>query len=351
MVNFRASAVSHIYLDEKLNGFSNFAIGLMIRAMGHSLRVAYVDVSGKSTKFTNFIENLSLNYSFVKSFSRMHVEMFSFKSYNRISKVIIPLVEFNTIDRKMFFNSLRNYDLVIFDNVDFSILSEEEIKEVVKNRFDLTEMVFVFSKVEFFEKIEPFVDIATKYNYKSNQTLLSNKNIINLYGDARGKSIYSFGFIIRNFLEKRDVKLIYFDKGDNINGEILFFLALKKWAKTNNFYGSFDFVVNGAKRFIGHEFRNDVSKLDKIEADEALMLLKTSLKTNSIIVADELGRVVSEKILNETEVIDVLKLVKNKLLITGSIKEPDFEKIAGELIEVTDLKKDINIGFKKGVDF
>jgi len=319
--------------------------------MGHSLKVAYVDVSGKAIRFTNFIENLSLNYSFVKSFNRVHVEMFSFKSYNKISKVIIPLVEFNTIDRKIFFNSLRSYDLVIFDNIDFNILSEDELKDIIKNRFQLTEMVFIFSKKNDFNKIKSVVDIATEYNYKLNNNLISNKNIINIYGNARGKSIYSFGFIIRNFLEKQDVKLIYFDKGDKINGEIYFFTALKKWAKENNFYGGFDFVINGAKRFTNIGFRSDISKLDKKEAEEGLMLLKTSLKTNAVLIADELGRVVSQGILKKENVIDILKLSKNKLLITGSFKKPDFENIAGVLIEANDLKKSLEFGLKKGIDY
>ena len=351
MINFRDFGVTHAYLDEKLDGFSNFGIGLLIRAMGHSLKVAYVDVGGGAGKFTNFIENLSLNYSFVKSFDRMHVEMFSFKSYDRISKVIIPLVEFNTIDRKIFFNSLRKYDLVIFDNMDFNFISEVNLREIIKNKFGLSEFVFIFSKKEDFNKIKDDVDITTEYNYEYNNSLISNKNLINIYGDARGKSIYSFGFIIRNFLNKKDIKLIYFDKGDNINGEIYFFSALKKWAKLNNIYGSFDFVINGAKRFDGPRFRDSINNLDKKEAIEALMLLKTSIKTGSIIVADELGRVVNNNILSKQDVEGVLKQAKNSLLVTGSCKKPDFYSLSGEIIKVHDLKSSVSIGFKKGIDY
>lgn len=351
MIDSRARGLTHIYLDEKIEGYSNLSVGMLIRALGHDLKIAYIDVQNKSNKFTNLLENLSLSHQFVKSFDRMFIEIYKFQKYDKISKVILPLVEFNTINREIFFNSLKKYDLIIFENMDYNIISEEEIKNILKNKDQMTEFIFIFSDKNDYKKIKKDFDIQTTYEYKSKQTLISNKNIINIGGSGRGKSIYSFGYVVRNFISKKDIKLIFFDKGDDIYGEFVFFDALKNWSKSNKFYGQFDFVQSGAKRYVGPVFRKETIDLDIKEAKEALMLLKTALRKQTPVIADELVTILKNKLLEKEEVIDVLKNVENELLITGDDFIKDIEDMSKQVIEVKNENETKDFGMRIGVDF
>jgi len=351
MVNFRSFGVSHLYLDEKYEDFSNLGVGLMIRGLGHSLRVAYIDVKGTSTKFTNFLENLSLNYSFVKDFSKLYGEIFTFKNPNKISRSIIPIVEFNTIDLKRFISMLSNYDLIIFDNVDISILNINTIKEILRNKQQLCEIIFIVSEKTVFNSIKSLFDIQTILKYEKSNSLLSKKGIITISGEGKGKSLFSFGFVIKNFIFKQNVKLIFFDKGDSISGEIIFFKALKKWSKNNNFYGEFDFVVTGCRRYFANDFREKSLEIDKREAKNALMLLETSLRKQTPVIADELLKVLENKILEKKEILNVLNKVNNELLITGDKIDTEIKNLSKITIEFKDLKIINNLGLKQGIDF
>lgn len=347
----RIIGINHIYLDEKLDEFSNFAVGLVLRAIGHGLKIAYVDVLGKSNKFSNFMENISLNKTFVKDLNKIYMEMYSFKNYNLLSKSIIPLVEFNSINREIFLKSLKKYDLIIFDNFNLQNISKQEVENILNNKTQTTEIIFICENIFDFNQIKNKMDIITKYEYSKNNSLISNNNITNIFGDGRGKSIYSFGYIIRNFINKKNIKLIHFDKADNINGETIFFKALKKWSKLNKLYGEFDFVITGNKRIYDNEFRNQSNNLDEKEAKEALMLLDTALKKQTPVIADELGSIITNNILNSDEVLNVLKSVKNELLITGNLEDKKISQISGNNINVFDEKKLTNIGFKRGIDY
>ncbi len=352
MITLRNSSASHLYLDKIENGFSNVATGFLIRAMGHGLKVAYVDVSNSAVKFTNFLENLSLDYNFKKSFNRMQLDLFVFKANSKISRTIIPLVEFNSIDKQTFFSQIKTYDLVIFENYDSSVLSFDDIKNFLDIKSSLTEVICVTKNETDFKNLKKSFNSVLSYNYnRVSNTLINNKNILSVSGHGRGKSIYAFGYIIANFIFKKDVKLIYFDKGDDISGEIRFFTALKKWAKMNQFYGKFDFVVTGAKRFIGPSFRETISDEDRSEAREALMLLKTALKKQTPVIADELITILNRGVLEKEEVIEVLKGVQNELLITGNDEIADLADISTLNINLEDLSDEKVIGLRQGIDF
>ena len=97
MINLRTYGLNHIYFDENIEDFSNVAVGLIIRALGHGLKIAYIDCSNTASKFTNFLENLSLSNSFIKKFDRFLIDIYRFKSDKIMSKTILPLVEFTNI--------------------------------------------------------------------------------------------------------------------------------------------------------------------------------------------------------------------------------------------------------------
>lgn len=353
MFDARIKGLTHAYLDEKQDGYSNVAAGLLTRAVGHGLKVAYVDVKSSASRFFNFLENICISHFFVKNFSRLHIETFSFKN-SKIQRGILPVVEFYTIDSKIFWNSLENFDLVIFDNFEFrEDIDKYAVLNFINSKNPMTETIFVFSSKKDFNEIKDNFDLVSEYKYTNNAGLLSKKNIYNLTGEGKGKSTYSFGFIIREFINKKDVKLIYFDKGGNFYGEKIFFNNLKKWSTQNRFYGKFDYVTTGLARFDGQSFRFENTPADEKEAKEGLMLLKTALRKQTPVIAEELNTTIHTGLLTTKEVRDVLENVENELLITGRYAPKSLLDISSKIIEVIEHKHYIKKGYgvKKGIDF
>ncbi len=335
MSQFKTSEISRIYYDKNIENFSSLGIGYLIRAMGEGKKVAFVSFENNAQKFINFIENLSLSYSFIKSLKRFQVDMYNYVDENKISKTIIPLVEFCNIADEMFWKSLLNYDLVIFDN--FLLKEKNKIKLIatLKNRSPLTKIVLTIKNENDFIKLKDNFNKSITCNYvKDQNTALTKKKIVNITGEGRGKSLFALGELIRNFIYKKSVKLIYFDKGDDIYGDAFFFSALKKWSKENNLYGSFDFVKTGIRRFDGRGFRIENIQLDSKEAKESLDLLKTSLKKQSPVVADELNTMIGKGILDLQDVLSVLREVNNELILTGKNSPKEILSLSSKVIEL-----------------
>lgn len=352
MQGTRLDGENHIYLDENLDGFSNVAAGLMARAIGHGLKVAYVDSSNTGIKYTNFLENISLNYSFVKKLGSFYVETFTFKSKDMISRAILPDVEFHNVDAKIFWDSIKAFDLVVFDNANIDVLGKFKIINSLKNRPVNQEVVFVLADKKNFEDLKEYFSLASHYNCKSKKNLMTSK-IHAVTGNGKGKSTYGFGFLLRKYISKDDVKLIYFDKGGDFYGERNFFDALKLWSLNNNLYGKFDYVPTGLQRFDGKRFRFENNDNDIIEAKEGLKLLKTALKKKSFVVADELNTVVKTGLVKLEDVRDVLEVVDYDFVMTGRYLEKEIFDIASIVVEVDEIMHYASNGkgVRRGIDF
>lgn len=348
----RAQGLTHLYLDKRDTSFSDIAAGYLIRAAGHGLKIAYVDIQKKGGKIINFLENLSLSHKFVKSFERLHIETFTVESKDKISKGIIPLVEFQTISNDIFWQSLKNFDLIIFEGITFKSIDKFKILSFLRSKNPETEAVFICSRDDEFDELKVEVDSAQSIIEKKTNSLVKNKHIISYLGEGRGKSVLSFGYLIRKFIEKHEVKLVYFDKGDMFYGEMKFFTSLKTWKKTSSLYGSFDFVNTGIPRFDGPSARTSQTPLDKQEAKEALMLLKTALKKQTPVVADHLTSAIKDGLLDLKEVVSLLETVDNELIITGSEIPKEIKNLSTSILEVKAVKKlKMDLGRKKGIDF
>ncbi|MFW6285714.1 MAG: cob(I)yrinic acid a,c-diamide adenosyltransferase [Nanoarchaeota archaeon] len=324
---------TYIYYDNKIDGFSNIAVGSLIKAIGENLNIAYIDSSDKVNKINNFIENLSLSYNFRKNLNSFHVDIFNLKDDKKILQSIIPQVEFSAITYDMFWNSLKNYDILIFDNFDFKKIPLIKIKSILINKMPKTQILLCTKDKNAYEKIKENFNIKIICNYSTNKGLLIKKGLINIYGNCKGTSTYAIGYLLKNFILKKDVKLIYFDKGDDIYGDAIFFTQLKKWNIENRMYGRFDFVKTGIKRYQFGNFRQENITLDNKEAQDGLMLLSTALKKQSPVIADELNDVISKGIINEQDVIDVIKGIKNELIITGKTTPSKIKEMSQKLIE------------------
>jgi cob(I)alamin adenosyltransferase len=264
----------------------------------------------------------------------------------------MPLVEFHNIDSKMFWELLKDFDLVLFDNVDIEVLGKFKVINYLQNRDVGQEVVFTVSNKKFFDEIKDYFSLASSYVCKSKKNLMTS-NITAVTGNGKGKSTYGFGFLLRNYINKKDVKLIYFDKGGNFYGERNFFDALKIWSLNNNLYGKFDYVATGLQRFDGKRFRFENNEHDLVEAREGLMLLKTALLKKTLVIADELNTVVKTGLVKLDDVKDVLSSVQGDLMMTGRYLEKDISDLSSLVVEVEEIKHYVTQGkgVRKGIDF
>lgn len=352
MASMRVEGLNSIYLDEELESFSSIAAGHIIRALGHGLKVAYVDSSKKSSKLINFFENLSLSSSFVKSFDRIYIETYTFRDENKIAKGIIPSVEFFSIDKQLFWKSLEKVDVVIFDNLNLEMVPFFSLSNFLRNRNPETEVISFVNNKKDYDKLKEEFNYGYIVEKNKERSLVQNKNVIALTGEGKGKSLLSFGHLIREFINKNDVKLVYFDKGDQFYGEMKFFNSLKEWKKTHKNYGTFDYVATGIPRRGREGIRTNNTPADIKEAQEGLMLLQTALKKQTPVVADELSETIEKKLLSIDEVVEVLENVRNELIITGEHIQKEIKSLCHQIITLhIDKKPKKEKGLKKGIDF
>lgn len=324
---------TYIYFDENIKDFSNLAAGLLTRGLGQGVRIAYVDSSNTAKKLTNFIENFSLNYSFVKNLNINTMGIFSPKNEMIVTKTLLPQVEYLNMTRDMFWKDLINYDLIILDNLTLKEFKKIKIISLLKNKNLKTQIIAITKEKNTFEELKDEFNHSIKCKYKKSNSLTKVKGITSVFGNANGKSTFAYGELLRGFLYKADVKLIYFNKAEDFYGDVTFFKHFKKWQKENSFYGSFDYVQTGVKP------QNKDINLKKEEANQALMLLKTALKKQSPVVADEILNIINEEIIDINEIIKILSETKNQIILTGNEIERNIENLSENLVEIVENKK------------
>lgn len=320
---------TYIYLDENIKDFSSLSAGLLIAGLGQGIKIAYINPNPNAKKLTNFIENLSLNYSFVRNLNIRMMGIFMPKSKEIITKTILPQVEYLNMTKDMFWKDLDNFEIIIFDNLNLEgENSFEKIKliSLLKNKNPKTQIIAITPEKKVFENLKSEFNNAIKCELQKNNGLTKIKGITTIYGSSQGKSIFAYGELLRGFLYKADVKLIYFNKPYDNYGDITFFKYLKKWQFENSFYGTFDYVQTGAKP-------TETQEKKVKEAKEALMLLKTSLKKQSPVIADEILNIINENLLTSEEINEVLRNTNNQVILTGDIITNEIKNISENLIE------------------
>lgn len=244
---------TYIYFDKNVKDFSNLAAGLLTRGLGQGVRIAYIDSENSAKKLINFIENLSLNYSFVKNLNINTMGIFVPKNESIITKTLLPQVEYLNMTKEMFWKDLDNFDLIIFDNLTFENIKKIKIISLLKNKNLKTQIVALTKNKNIFNELKDEFHHSIECNYKKSNSLTKIKGITTIFGNANGKSIFAYGELIRAFLYKADVKLIYFNKAEDYYGDVTFFKYFKKWQFDNSFYGNFDYVQTGIKPSINNQ--------------------------------------------------------------------------------------------------
>ncbi len=170
------------------------------------------------------------------------------------------------------------------------------------------------------------------------------------YGNGKGKTTSALGTALRACGNGYKIHLIQFMKNGSGDPEIDFPGEIKALEKFQNFtykrFGSGSWVIGKPKK---HHIE---------KAKEALNYLKSALenKDYDIIIADEILYAVQLSLIEEQQVIDLVKTKpKNKeLILTGShIPYPKIFELADLVTEIKKIKHPFDKGIlaRKGLDY
>ncbi len=347
----RASGLSHIYLDKtETSGFTDIAAGTLVRALGHGLKCAYIDCSSQKNSFVSLLENLSLSTAFVKSFSSLSLDSFTLKNDKTLTKGMIPLVEYHLVPIDIFWNSLQSYDFVCFDNLNFESFDSVKLLSFLRSRHIETEILCVTREKNLYEKIESEFDLSYEIN-KNKSTFGTLKGSLLVEGLGGGTSRIGFGVAIRSYIAKKNVRILYFDKGDKEYGEMKFFMALKKGGISTKLYGSFDFTSTGIPRYNTKEIREGVEKSDEKEVIEGLKLFQTGLRKEGVFIVDNLDSIMSGLLTNSSQVLEYLSKNISNLIMVGKNFPKEISECFVEKWSLKEIKKKDNGAKRKGIDF
>lgn len=311
MMKKRLGGQVQIVYDTKNTVLEEIALGILSRASGHNYKIAFVTQSPHSKLFT-FLENLCISHKFPKHFERFHIETFNLRQ-NHIQRGILPQVEFQTIPYNKLLNILYTFDIVIFLNPNEIILNSPKLVDFLIQKQEETEIVLLLTQKPSKELKKIAQSVFSVESHKNNG-LTSNSKVVLVSGSIFAE-LYSFGYLLKNFILKKNVKLIGFERGDQIYGEIKFFKGIKQFSKEYHLYGSFDFVHTGLPRITGPHFRSENSLGDLAEAKEALMLAETSLRKLTPVVIDNFEKIISFSLLEKKSEYSLLRNSSNEAII------------------------------------
>jgi ATP:corrinoid adenosyltransferase len=332
------------YLEE-------IALGVLTRAMGHSYKIALITKAPHSKLFT-FLENLCISQKFVKQYERLHVETFNLRQ-TQIQRGILPQVEFQTIPYDKLLSRLYSFDYIIFLNPNEEILHSPKFQDFLVQKQDETEIVILLNERPS-NQLKKIADSIYSIKYSKNSALTTNTNTTLILNSAFSE-LYSYGYLIKKFIEKKNVKLIAFERGDLIYGEVKFFRAIKQFCREYIFYGTFDFVYTGLPRIKGPQLRSTNTIGDLAEAKEGIMLAKTALKKLTPVIIDNIEKL-HEYSLTKGEEIDIFRLTTNEVLVpikNQNEQTKNYRNYAGDILEFIEEKppEHTRNRLKKGIDF
>ncbi len=302
--------VQIIYSHEK-EYLEEIALGLISRATGHNYKVAFVTQKPHSRYFT-FFENLCISHRFPKFFERLHIETFLLGQQS-IQRGILPQVEFQTIPYKSLLNTLYTFDIIIILNPNDLLLDSPKFIDFISQKQDETEIIILMDKTPS-TMLKKVSDSLYFFESKKNNALTSNPNVT-IVNNSIFSELFSYGYLIKKFIEKSQVKLVAFEKGDQMYGESKFFRALKQFSKEYHFYGSFDYVHTGLPRISGPTFRKENTLADTAEAKEALMLAQTSLRKLTPVVIENIDSISTYNLFTNKEEYSLFRHMVNEAII------------------------------------
>ena len=170
------------------------------------------------------------------------------------------------------------------------------------------------------------------------------KKLILIYtGNGKGKTTAALGLALRSLRDNKKVILVQFIKSQNGSGE----MGLKKFLPQL----SIRCFGNG---FVNQKLRNkEINKL-KGQNKKALNFIEKIIKKYNIIILDEIFVAYNLKLIKLSEIINIIKLNKNKILVlTGRGCPKSLYKFADLITEMKEIKHPYKKGILaiKGVDY
>jgi len=333
---------------------SEIALGTIVRAF-NLLKIAYVNLKPQKQfdKTEQFFENLFFNEIFYKSLKN-NLDFFKYKNFS-FEKLFLPNIEYQTLPTPLFLRNLKTYDLIIIDNIDFNYGHRNIILDILEN-FISNNIVFIFKNQKDAKNYKDKFDLISEVSVKTQNNLLTSKNLISIFGNGKGKTTFLLGLALKNLILNKPIRYIAFDKGGKFYSELKFLYLLKKYSfRTKKI--DFDFIYTGMKRFDEKEnkFRFENIKDDYYEALEGLSLLKTILRKRRFITfADELNTTLLTKLLKKENLNSLIEKLESPLIISGRIDDDsNLNDYASTQLEIREIKHYISKGFnvKKGIDY
>ena len=348
MSNLRLEGINTAIID-KSTQFSEILLGILMRASAHGYKIALVDTSNTATKLIQVLENFSLTKEFKQHFKKIHIETFS-QTPKGISRGILPLVEFQTISQERMYQELYKFDIVLIDHPTSRFINNPKTLSFFKDKQEETEII-VSLEAQPDQKFSTLFDQIVEQTISTQQSLISNKTI-NILSPQPFSELYAYGHLIKEFINKENVKYLAFDKGDLFYGEHLFFSAIKHWKKQHRLYGDFDYVATGLPRHTGPTLRNQSTPADRKEVEEGFMLLQTALKKQTPVVISNIDEALKHEILSEEEFYNNIEKANKEVLIPTDLLFNNLKSIAGKTITFSTVKSPQKpIDLKKGINF
>ena len=168
-------------------------------------------------------------------------------------------------------------------------------------------------------------------------------------GNGKGKTTASLGLAMRALGRCWKVLIVMFTKGGNDYGELNSFMNLSPTIK-----GNLKIVQAGLNRIV---YKNNETEDDIKEIKKGWELAKKAIKNNEyqLIILDEANIAIDMHILEEDEVVDVLKNKPEEMeiVLTGRNAHPKIIEIAHLVSEIKPIKHywDTGIVARKGIEY
>ena len=168
-------------------------------------------------------------------------------------------------------------------------------------------------------------------------------------GNGKGKTTASLGLAMRALGRCWKVLIVMFTKGGNDYGELNSFMNLSPTIK-----GNLKIVQAGLNRIV---YKNNETEDDIKEIKKGWELAKKAIKNNEyqVIILDEANMAIDMDILDEDEVVDVLKNKPEEMeiVLTGRNAHPKIIEIAHLVSEIKPIKHywDTGIVARKGIEY
>jgi len=163
-----------------------------------------------------------------------------------------------------------------------------------------------------------------------------------IYGDGKGKTTKCLGHIYLDAAQNKEIVVVQFLKTGENCGECIFFkeLGISRW-----------FFLGKEEFFTSKSNRRDFERMIVTGIQD----LEESLRKSNpdILLLDELGLVLHFKLAKWKQIQDLLRYVKEEVIITGRRIPPNIREKSDILIRIDEKKHPYNRGIeaREGIDF